>query len=1097
MNHKLPILLFCIIYLEALQVDAQVNARLFQTPDVSATQITFAYAGDIWIVPKSGGTASRLSSPPGPESFPKFSPDGSRIAFSGNYDGSTDVYVIPSLGGLPVRLTYHGMDDRVVDWTNAGDKVLFASSRKSGRQRFNQFYLISREGGLAEKLPMPYAEFGCFSPDGQQIVYTDKSRLSRTWKRYRGGWAPDLILFNLTDSTSHYLTQTDANEELPMWHGNKIYFLSDRGAEKRFNIWSYNVNTNQVAQLTTFADFDVHWPSIGPEDIVFEAGGYLYLMDLENEQYKEVNINVVTDLMPLTPRTESVEKYISGASVGPDGNRVAVEARGDIFSLPAEHGFIKDLTNTSGIAERNPAWSPDGMNVAYWSDRSGEYELYLRDVEKGTEKKMTSYGPGYRYQPSWSPDSKKIAFIDQAQKIWVYDLTSNTTKLIDQGLWMTHGGLQRFEVSWSSDSRWLAYDRGLDNRANSIFIYDVKNDSSRQVTSSFYSDSRPSFDPDGKYLYFLTNRHFAPVYSDFGNEFVYPNSTVVAAVSLRKDVPSALAPRNDAIEMKKDEDKEGNKNDEEEDSSKKKKNKDKSGKEEESGKKEEKAVDIDFDHFESRAVLLPVSPGNYSDITAVSGKIIYHQRPNSGSGSEQSPIKYFDLKDREEKTIIDDADGYEVTADGKKMLVAKNRKLAIIDIAAGQKMDKPLRTDEMEMVIIPKEEYRQIFNDAWRFERDYFYDPGMHGVDWKLMKDRYGKLIDDAVTRWDVNYILGELIGELSSSHTYKGGGDTEKEKSLNVGYLGVDWELDNGYYRIKRIITPPVWEVETRSPLSRADVDVHVNDYVLAVNGIPLDIAKEPYAAFQGLGGKSVELTVNSKPDFENARKVVVELLSSETALRHLDWIEQNRKRVEDATDGKVGYVYVPNTGIEGQSELLRQFSSQYNKEGLIIDERFNSGGQIPDRFIELLNRKPLAYWAVRSGRDWSWPPIAHFGPQVMLINGWSGSGGDAFPYYFREANLGPLVGMRTWGGLIGISGVPGLIDGGVVTVPTFRMYDPDGTWFQEGHGVEPDVKVPEDAGMLAKGTDVQLEKGIEEVTRLINTTPYVKPEHPPYQTR
>ncbi len=1096
MIKKIFLLQSLIIMSGFLSVQAQVDARLFQYPDVSETHITFAYAGDIWVVPKTGGTALKLSSPDGEEIYPKFSPDGSSIAFSGNYGGNTDVYVIPSMGGLPKRLTFHGMTDRVVDWHPDGDRVLFASARESGRQRYNQFYLISDEGGMAEKLPLPHAEYGTFSEDGNKIAYTDKSRLSRTWKRYRGGMAPDMIVFDLEGMTSEYIVPSDANEELPMWRGNTIYFLSDRGPEKRFNIWSYNLDDQQPEQITSFEDYDVHYPSLGPDDIVFEAGGELYLLDLSTLDYEKVPVQVVTDFMALTPKRENAASYMMSASISPDGNRVLVVARGDVFSLPAEHGFIKNLTNSTGVAERSAKWSPDGKSIVYWSDRSGEYELTLHNIEEGSHTRLTSYGPGFRYEPYWSPDSKKIAFIDQAMKIRIYDVENDRTIDVDQGLWMTHGALANFKVSWSADSRWMAYSRGLDNRTGSVFLFDMNGEDLHQVTSFFYNDNNPAFDPDGKYLYFLTNRNFSPVYSDFDFNFVYPNSTHLAAVSLRKDVPSPLEPRNDEVEVR--DEKKGEEEDQAGNGKKKdNKKKDKNGEKENGEGNDDKAVEIDIDGFESRIVILPPKAGNYSNVQAVSGKVVYHRRPNSGSSEEASPIKYFDLKEREEKTVIDDADGYEISSDGSKMLVINKRKLAVISVAAGQKMDKVIRTSEMDMLVKPREEYRQIFNDAWRFERDFFYDPGMHGVDWDLMKERYGRLIDDAVTRWDLNFILGELIGELNASHTYRGGGDTQESPTTNVGYLGINWETDNTYYRIGSIIDTAPWEAETRSPLTEPGVDVNEGDYILAVNGMTLNTGEEPYAAFQGLAGKTVELTVNSEPQMEGSKKVIVELLNSETRLRHLNWIEKNRKRVEEATGGKVGYVYVRSTGIDGQNELVRQFTPQITRDALIIDERFNSGGQIPDRFIELLNRKPLAYWAVRDGKDWRWPPVAHFGPKVMLINGWSGSGGDAFPDYFRRAELGPLVGSRTWGGLIGISGSPRLVDGGYVTVPTFRMYDPNGEWFREGYGVEPDIRVPEDAASLAEGTDVQLERAIEEAERLMGTQPYVKPDHPPYQER
>jgi tricorn protease len=1089
MKSIFSITICCLPVLFSVNSHAQIDARLLQYPDVSSTHITFSFAGDIWVVPKQGGTAVKLSSPVGEEIFPRFSPDGTRIAFSGNYDGNMDIYLIPSMGGLPERLTFHGMADRVVDWHPDGDKVLFASARHSGRQRFNQFYLIPASGGLAEQMPMPYAEFGSFSPDGRRIAYTDKSRLHRTWKRYRGGMAPDITVFNLSDSTSENVIAGIANEELPMWHNNILYFLSDRGEEKRFNIWSYDIDSGQEKQVTSFTDYDAHYPAMGPEDIVFEAGGDLYLLDLSNDRYNKVDINVVTDLKDLASRTENAESYLMAASIAPDGKRVAVNARGEIFSLPAEHGYIKNLTHSSGFAERHPAWSPDGKSIAYWSDRSGEYELILYDLEKNTEKKLTDYGKGYRYQPFWSPDSKKIAFIDQSQKVRIHDLEKNRTLDVDQGLWMMHGALAGFKVSWSSDSRWLAYSMALENRLGVVFLYDMNGGIRHQVTSGFYNNQDPVFDPDGKYLYVLTNRYFNPVYSDFDGNFIYPNSTQVAAIALRKDVPSPLEPRNDAVEIKEE------KKDEDEDKAKKDKKKKDDDEDEAAGGS--KAVEIDLEGIESRLVILPPAPGNYMNLQAVSGKVVYHKRANSGSGENGNPVKYYDLKEREEKTILTDADGYEISADGKKLLAINNRKLAITDVAADQKMDKILRTGEMEMLVNPQEEYKQIFLDAWRFERDYFYDTAMHGVDWQLMKERYGKLIDDAVTRWDVNFILGELIGELNASHTYRGGGDTEEMPSRNVGYLGIDWELNDGQYRIKKIVRPAEWEVERRSPFDMPGVEVSEGDYILAVNGIPLDTQKEPYAAFQGMAGKTIELTLNSSPSPEGSRTVIVDLLDDETRLRHLSWIEENRKTVTDATSGDVGYVYVRSTGIDGQNELVRQFTSQFNKKALIIDERFNSGGQIPDRFIELLNREALAYWAVRDGKDWQWPPVAHFGPKVMLINGWSGSGGDAFPDYFRKAGLGPLVGSRTWGGLIGISGSPSLIDGGQVTVPTFRMYDPDGNWFREGHGVEPDIEVLEDAGAHARGYDVQLDKAIEEIKRLLISDPYEKPDHPPYEER
>ncbi|HAS45032.1 MAG TPA: peptidase S41 [Microscillaceae bacterium] len=1066
-------LFLCIALLSLSLVDqafAQINARLFRYPDVSDKHICFVYAGDIWVVNKNGGTAQKLSSPQGEESFPRFSPDGNTIAFSGNYSGNNDVYTIPTNGGVPNRVTYHGFGDRVVNWHPNGQKILFASSRESGRQRYSQFYLIPRNGGFAQKLPLKQAEFGTFSPDGKKIAFTDRSRLFRTWKRYRGGMAADIYVFDQATSTSQNITNNASNDEVPMWKGNKIYYLSDRGVSKRFNIWVYDLASKQHSQLTKFKDYDVHFPSMGKNELVFEAGGRLYLMGFSDSQPKEVKVNITTDQRSLIKKQVKVGRWLQAADISPDGKRAVVQARGELFSVPAKEGFIKNLTSSSGVAERSPAWSPNGQYIAYWSDRSGEYELTLKDLTTQKEKKVTSLGKGYRYEIFWSPDSKKIAFINQAMLIKIVDVASGKVTQVDQGSGMLHGALQGFSVSWSADSRWIAYTSANDNNTSAIVLYDYQNKKRHRITSDFYGHSNPTFDPAGKYLYVTTQRSFSPMYSNYQNTFVYANATQIAAITLRKDVLSPLAPKNDEVKITK------------ESGSKKGKGDQKSkGK----AKGKSKTLEIDLDGIESRLVILPIRPGNYGNLKAVKGKLIYQQFPNTGSGGRQFPVKYFDLKSRKSKTIIKSANFFIVSANGKKMLVGQRNNAAIINVAPGQKIKKPLRTREMEAMVDPKAEWKQIFNDAWRLSRDYFYDSRMHGVNWNKVKSQYTKLLNDAVTRWDVNFVIGEMIGELNASHTYRGGGDQEFAQRKSVGYLGVDWEVANGHYRIKQIVKGAPWDAAARSPLAMPGMKVKAGDYVLAVNGIPLDINKEPYAAFQGLAGTTVELLINSQPSTQGAKTVIVKTMRGETRLRHLAWIEKNRQMVAKATNNEVGYVYVRSTGVDGQNELVRQFMGQWHKKGLIIDERFNSGGQIPDRFIELLNRKPLAFWAIRDGRDktFQWPPVAHFGPKAMLINGWSGSGGDAFPDYFRKSKLGPLIGGRTWGGLIGISGAPQLIDGGVVTVPSFRMYHPDGKWFEEGYGVAPDIEVKENPGELAKGKDGQLQRAIDYIKKELKT--------------
>ena len=1065
---------------------AQVNAALFRYPAVSASHIVFSYANDLWVVAKEGGKAQHLSSPSGVESWPKFSPDGNTIAYSADYDGSLSIYSVPTEGGIPSRLTWQGSPERVVDWYPDGSRILFASGRHSGRERFNQFWAIPAAGGAPTLLPLPYAEYGTLSPDGKSLAFTYKSQLGRNWKRYRGGWQGQIHLFNLTDFADENISNTEADDELPMWHDHSIFFLSDRGEDKRMNLWEYDIPSKKSTQLTRFTDYDVHYPSLGPQDIVFEQGGKLYLYSLSGKAYKQIPVQVVTDENALRPTLENSSKLIYNGNISPDGKRAIFEARGDIFSVPAENGPVIDLTRSSGVAERFPAWSPDGRQIAFWSDRSGEYELTLRDAgNTGADKKLTSYGPGFRYNLFWSPDSKKIAFIDKAMKIYIYDLTDGQTSFVDQGLRMTEGALQGFTAGWSPDSRYLTFDRDLLNGHRAVFIYDSNEKLLHQVTAGFYSCSNPVFDLTGKYLFITTNQSFRPLYSDLDNTFIYPNSTRLAALVLERSTRSPLYPKDDTVAIQK----------------------------EPTAVAEHPAppktppattpkpapspVHIDFADLESRMVLLPGEPGNYGNLAAVEGKLLFMQSPNTGSGGHNQSLHFFDLDKRTTKTILDGLDGYTLAADNKHLLVANSGSWYIIGADEGQKLDKKLRTAEMQQWVIPREEWRQILVDAWRLERDYFYDSAMHGVDWPLVRQRYLQLVDEASTREEVDFIIGEMIGELSSSHTYHGGGALEETKHAAVGYLGIDWTADGEYYKIGKIIRGANWDAEARSPLDQPGVNIKEGDYILAVNGIPLTTKTDPYSAFGSLAGISVELTYNNTPSLTGAHTAVVETMRGEARLRNLAWIEEKRRRVEAATNGRVGYIYVRSTGIDGQNELIRQFTAQLDKKALIIDERFNDGGQIPDRFIEILNRKPLAWWATRDGAAWPWPPAGNFGPKVMLINGWSGSGGDAFPDYFRKSGLGPLIGTRTWGGLIGISGVPGLVDGGSITVPTFRMYNPDGTWFKEGHGVDPDIDVPENLTQGARGIDNQLETAITQILDLLQKKGFTPPNRPAAENR
>ncbi|MBI3880380.1 MAG: PD40 domain-containing protein [Verrucomicrobia bacterium] len=1123
-------------------IHGRIDAHLMRQPDVSATQIAFVYAGDIWVAPKSGGTAVRLSSPRGEEMFPRFSPDGSLIAFSGNYDGNTDIYVMPASGGLPKRITHHGASDRVVGWYPDGKHILFASQMTSPRNRFNQLWKISAEGGLPERLPIPYGEFGAISPDGTTLAYTPISVDFRTWKRYRGGMNPDIWFFDLEKGTAKNITNDDAADAQPMWHGTILYFLSDRDASRRANIWAYDTRAAKFRQITFFKDFDVHFPSIGPDAIVFENAGQLHLLDLATEKSHAIEITVVTDRATLKPHVENVSKLIQNGDLSPTGKRAVFEARGEIFTVPAENGVVRNLTRTSGAAERYPAWSPDGKWIAYFTDRTGEYELAIRPSDgTGEEQVLTKLGGGYRFTPQWAPDSKKLVFIDKAMKVQLFDLATKVTTVVGQQLWMYHGELRDFRVSWSTDSRWLTYAGDLENRHSAIMLYDVKAAKRHQVTSGFYDDDQPAFVPGGQYLFYRSGRAFNAIYSDLDNTWIYPNSQVLVVAPLRKDVPSPLAPKNDEEPLKKD--------DEKKPEPKKDEKKPASGevivvgspgtdrgietetapptRVQSEGKAKEKSAAktsapspnanstdsptngpaastnasatlvIDLDGFEQRGVILPTKHGRYDNLTAVKGKLLFRWLPRAGSDTETSSIEFWDIDDRKAKRVLDDASGFSVSANGQKLLVARKGEWFILDVKEGAVLGKKLATDKLEAIVDPVAEWKQIFTDAWRIERDFLYDPALHGVDWKKMRERYGKLLEDAVTRWDVNYLIGELISELNASHTYHGGGDLEAATTRGVGYLGCDFALEDGAYRIKQIVNGAPWDISVRSPLKQPGANVKEGDYLLAVNGIPMDTSKDPWAAFQGLGKQTVALSVNSKPELKGAREIFVETLDDEQPLRYRAWIEANRLRVDKLSGGKIGYIYVPDTTTVGQTDLVRQFRAQFTKPGLIVDERFNSGGQIPDRFVELLGRGVQNFWGVRDGEDWQWPQIAHAGPKAMLMNGWSGSGGDCFPYYFKQRGLGPLIGARTWGGLIGITGAPPLIDGGHVTVPTFGIYNNKGEWIIEGYGVDPDIAVVDDPAKMAKGGDPQLERAVAEVMKSLKNKPPMPAKKPPYPKR
>jgi len=1093
------------------------DAQMLRFPDLSTERIVFVYAGDLWTVPKDGGLARKLSSPKGQELFPKFSPDGQSIAFSGNYDGNTDVYIVSAEGGTPKRLTHHPDADLVVEWYPDGRHVLYRSRMISPSYRFNRFFKQSIDGGMPETLALPYGELASFSPDGNRMAFQFISREFRTWKRYRGGMASDIWLYDFTKNTSKKFTDFEGTDAVPMWHENTIYFLSDRDERKKLNIWAYDLNTKKTRQITKFIEYDVKWPSIGPDAIIFENGGKLHILDLASKISKPVSIQVPADLPEVRTQLKDVSKNIQNFSLSPSGKRALFEARGEVFTVPQKHGSVRNLTNTSGVAERYPAWSPDGKNVAYFSDVTGEYELYTRSGDgKGSEKQITTNGTAFRYRPVWSPNSKRIAFSDKTGGLFIVDVEEVEPKFVDRDEWF-----EMASYSWSPDSRWLTYSKNMPNRYSAIMIYDVNEHKTHQVTSDYYDDSFPVFGIDGKNLFFRSNRAFTPVYGDMDYTWIYPNSTEIYAATLRKDVSSPTAPRSDEEQVnKKDKDKdkeegeddkengeeenegdnEGDKKEGAEEDKKEDKDEDKGDDE---GKKEPKPVKIDFDGFEWRIVKLPIQAGNIGSLHSVKGKLVFLRYLPAGANKPDEPsgtLLYYDLEEREEKTVISGIDSYDLSADGKKVIYKSKSTYGIIDLAEGKKVgDDKTAADKLKAWINPRQEWQQIFNEAWRIERDYFYDPNMHGLDWEAIKRRYEALLPYVVNREDLNYVIGEMIAELNASHTYVGGGDLERPEHISVGLLGCDFEPDteNNAYRIGKIYEGAAWDAEVRSPLRQPGIDVNEGDYLLAVNGQKLDTSKDPWAAFQGLADEVVTLTINSTPDMNDACDVTVKPMSSEFRLRNLAWIENNRLKVQKATNNRIGYVYVPDTGRNGQNELVRQFTPQSTKDALIIDERFNSGGQIPDRFIELLNRPTYNYWARRDHRDWRSPFVAHIGHKVMLINGWSGSGGDALPYYFRKAGLGPLIGTRTWGGLIGMSGNPQPIDGGFVSAPTFGFWNTEGNWEVEGYGVDPDYEIENAPHEMVAGKDPQLEKAIKVILEMLEKRPTPRLQKPAYPDR
>lgn len=1082
-NTYIPIIIIALSGLIHSQEKHSPDALMLRFPDISQNKIVFQYAGDLYSVPKTGGTATGLTTIPGSENFAKFSPKGDKIVFSGNYDGNTDLYVIPAEGGVPVRLTHSPAPDLVNDWYPDGSAILYRSQQNSPSYRYNKLWKQPVNGGMPEVLPLAYGEFASVSPDGNRIAFQTLAVEGRTWKRYRGGMASDIWIYDLKNNTSEKITEFDGSDGIPMWIGDLIYFLSDRDNNKKLNIWSYNTKTKEVKQHTFFDEYDVKWPSAGIDEIVFENGGKLHILNVVTGKTSSFEVNIPSDLPQVRPALKNLSKMIAGFDISRDGKRAVFEARGEILTVPAKDGVTRNLTNSSGVAEREGTWSPDGKHIAYFSDRTGEYELYIKPADgKGEEKKLTNMGAGFKQNINWSPDSKQIVFNDNFGNIYICSVSDGKLTKVDKD---DHNYF--FGFAWSPDSKWLAYDKRVSFAHSVLNLYNLETGKSTRITSEFYSTANPSFDPKGEYLYFYGLKNFEATYSDQDPTWVYNNSVNLYAVTLRNDVKDIFAPKNDEVEVKAESNEE--KKDEKKDTSKTE------------AKKDDKSVKIDLEGIEARAMLIK-KLGSAGALTAAEGKIFYIQFKGDGGWRNGGTIYSFDLDKREHKEIVSGVTQFRLSFDGKKMIVGTPEgSFSIIDPSPGAKLaDGKLDLSNMTATIDPREEWVQLYNEAWRIERDFFYDPDMHGVNWEKMKKRYEALLPFVAHRNDLNYVIGELIAELNVSHAYVGGGDMESVPYTPVGMLGCDFQLDksSGFYKFAKIYETAPWDAsEVRSPLRAPGLNVKEGDFLIAVNGVEVDPKYDPWKSFQRLADKTVILTINSKPSKDGARDILVKPLENEQELRYYAWIESNRKYVEEKTGGKVGYIYVPSTGIDGQTDLYRQFMGQLNKDALIIDERFNSGGQIPDRFVELLNRKLYNYWARNGFADWETPFVGHFGPKVMLINGWSGSGGDAFPAYFRAAGLGKLVGKRTWGGLVGISGTPALIDGGSVTAPSFGYREVTGELGIEGYGVDPDFDIENFPHELAKGNDQQLNKAIDLMLEALKNNPPKKPGKVKYPDR
>lgn len=1058
------------------------EGRLLRFPDIHGNQVVFMYGGDLWTVGADGGTARKLTTHAGIELMPKFSPDGKWVAFTGQYDGKDNVYAIPSEGGAPQQLTYlqpfkslserSGPENLVLEWYPDGKKILFLSRRYTFHTWFGQMYSVSIDGGTPEQLALPKGGLISFNSDGTKIAYNRKFRNFRTWKRYTGGLAQDIWIYDFPNNTMEQITDWVGTDTEPMWIGDKVFFTSDRPSSEnpdkktpgRANVWEYDLQSGEFTQRTFFQEYDVRWASAGEEQIIFENAGYLYTLDVTEDgtDPQKLTVMVPGDRRLALPDWKDTKNMISTFNAAPTGKRAVFEARGDIYTAPKEHGDIRNLTQTPGIREKYPAWSPDGKWIAYYSDRHGEDDLYLIKDEPGAgEVRVTKNAAMFRYAPLWSPDSKKLAFSDKSFRLWYVDIEEKEPVLVDKS--------DQWEIRdyrWSPDSKWLAYSKNHPSDFSSVYVYNLDEEKPVRITSELTNDWNPTWDPDGKYLYFLSDRHFNPSLGSFDFTYNYHRTAGVYLITLERGTDNPFAPRSDEVEVSQDEEKE-----------------------EESGE-ETPDITIDFEGIAGRTIALPIDADNYRSLQATNGAVFYVSYPTYGLNGKVEPVQNalhgFDFDKREATEMMNGVGGYDISPDNKHLIVSAKGDYFLVDAKPADLKDaKALDLSDMEAKVNYRAEWQEIFDEAWRYQRDYFYNPQMNNVDWDSIKAKYEVLLPYVVNRFDLNYVMGEMISELSNSHTYVGGGDYPELDRVDYGQLGIDIAPENGYFRITNILQGDNSREERVSPLTKPGLDVSEGMYIIAVDGEPVDAEKNFHIYFENKVGKQVRLTVNDAPRENGSHHITVEPIANEHDLRHWEWINQNRKKVAELSDGKIGYVYLTDMSAQGLNEFVEQYYPQIRKQGLIIDVRYNGGGFVDQLILERLCRTLIGMGMNRHGATSTTPPQVFSGYMACLANGYSASDGDIFPYYFRKYELGPVIGMRTWGGVRGIRGNPGIMDGGYIYPPEFSRYDLNSTWNMENYGVAPDIEVDNLPNLVVEGKDPQLEKAVEYLMQQIRENP------------